>query len=90
MKVYVQAHLFVDGLAGEHHAAEEGLDVVQLRVRGRALQRLLHAQLQVQRLRLRDSALVSVTAHALVRSSHSIVTFGVPWYIVDMVEEKPR
>ena len=64
MKVYLRAHLFVDGLAGEHHAAEEGLDVVQLRVRGRAFQRLLHAQLQVQRLRLGNSALVSVTAHA--------------------------
>jgi hypothetical protein len=89
MKVYLRAHLFVDSLAGEHHAAEEGLDVVQLRVRGRALQRLLHAQLQVQRLRLRDSALVSVTAHAVVRSSHSLVTFGVPQYVVHMVEDKP-
>ena len=49
-------HLLVHRAAGEHHAAQQGLDVVQLRVAGSALQRLLHAHLQVQRLRLASAA----------------------------------
>ena len=50
------ARLLVHGLAGEHHAAQQRLDVLHLRVGGRPLQRLQHRQARLQRLGLDSSA----------------------------------